>query len=1052
MAGTPTAPTINWLYVVDPTHIDVDWSNGQDYVINQPGWLDIESKPDGGSYVQIAHIPYTPFMYCHFYGSGFMDGTKYYFKMRYEWTNPDPPYEQLYTDYSSEANAISLLPSPTGLNLHANDEDVWLYWNDESQNETGFEIWRDGSLIHTTGPNETSYNNTGLTKGTKYAYKVRAVNAIINSEFTAEVEITTGDSPNAPSDLEGHATAKTTGQLNYQDNSDNESGFKIYISTNGSDFSLHDTIATPNIETYAITGLTQNTHYWFKVCAYQTWGGNSDWSNTVNFWTFADIGQPTNVQLFPVSGTVCDGTFEDNSDAEDDHRLELKVGGGAYSEVLTLAANVTHFRLTGLTAGTTIYVKIRAKAGAAYSAYSDEVSAAMLTTPATPTALAFSEHKDVWARIVWTAADLTCRTVIAKSTNGTDYTDIAEIDIGIQEFKATGLTAGAAVWFKIKHKNGYASGSYSTAASHTMDAAYEPTAFERLMRRPKAEIVWRLKVNPSMVLAGWTLTSGVTYEQTIQDRGIDIEAVYENGTAYTEKTSIATVEATASTFWFDYFNRKLYIHTSGGTAPGNYLLIGSFWMYFTNWQGAGSEQTITAGGITFHPLPLLKSENIPSISEEIQPYFEGNFTLSTATISLINGYINKQPFFDRLAEKYIWLGRKAILEVGGPDFTDAEFEPVRTGRIGDWSINDQAFTLNLTDLREGLQCAIPKDQYQLSEFPNMDTNLKDQYRPFGFGTITDAPAKCIDTVNRIFEFHNGHCHSVIQVTQNGTVLVADTDYWIDYHRGRITLCKTLEYQSSDRILVDFYGQVNSCNNLIVTGAEIFKYVFNEFMGVDNSELDLDSIYETKYSRTTTLGAYFYKGTGNTGSDSVIKTIEHSIRAYSFQDGQGRIGLKVALTAAPTDIKYVASTQIFSISKAQNKESLYGRVHVHYNENPSTERYQWITKPLNVLNWMYGAQGDESVAENLQQLDIYTYLPTEALANTLGDEVVELLERKYIDLETSGVLYPCKAGDLFYLNRDRYYDLAGTANNKLMRIISITKAANGRRVSVKVEEV
>jgi hypothetical protein len=215
---------------------------------------------------------------------------------------------------------------------------------------------------------------------------------------------------------------------------------------------------------------------------------------------------------------------------------------------------------------------------------------------------------------------------------------------------------------------------------------------------------------------------------------------------------------------------------------------------------------------------------------------------------------------------------------------------------------------------------------------------------------------------------------------------------------------------------------------------------------------LDSIYETKYARTTALAAYFYKGSGNTGSDAVIKTIEHSIRAYSFQDGQGRIGLKVALTTAPTDIKYVASTQIFSISKIQNRESLYGRVHVHYNENPSTERYQWINKPLNISNWMYGLQGDETIAENLQQLDIYTYLPAEADANSLGDEIVALLAKKPVQIETSGVLYPCKAGDLFYLNRDRYYDLAGTANNKLMRIISITKQASGRRVSVTAEEV
>jgi titin len=1049
MSGIPpTAPSSVSCTVIDASHIDVRWTNGSNYTANQPGWLDIERKPDGGGYAQVGQIEYSPGMTCLFQDGSLADGTKYWYRVRFEWTNPESPYEQLYTSYSGEASETTFLSIPTGLNLHSGDDLVYLFWNDESQNESGFEIYRDGALIHTTAANTESYINTGLSRSTKYKYKIRAVNAVMQSGFSAEIETTTGDSPNAPSNLTGYGTTTTRARLNWEDNAENETGFKVYISTNGADFTLHATITTPNIETYLVTGLTSLTHYWFKVYAYN--GSGDSWpSNTADLWTLAGISTPTNVQLFPVSGTVLDGTFEDNSELEDDHRLELKVGAGSYSEVLTIAANVTSFRLTGLTAGTTCYVKIRAKQAAAYSAYSAEATTVMLDTPGTPTALAVSEHKDTWIGLVWTAASLICRTVIAKSLNGADYTDIAEIDVGIQEFRATGLTTGAPYWFKVKHKNGKGEGSYCTAVTHTTDASYEPTAFEKLMRRPMAEILWRLKVNPSMVLEGWTLTSGVTYEQTIGERGIDIEAVYENGEAYAEKTSIATVEATAATFWFDYFTRKLYIHTSDGIAPSNYFLTASFWLYFTNWQEAGAETIFNDN----YYLPFLKSENIPSISEAIQPYYEGNFTLSMASIALINGVINKQPFFDRLVERYNWLNRKAVLEVGGLDFADADFmPPIRTGIISDWLIDDATFTLNLTDLREGLQCSIPRDQYKIEDFPNMDSNLQDQYRPFGFGTITNAPGKCIDTINRIYEFHNGRIKSVTQVMQNGTALSAGTDYWIDYQRGRVTLAKTLTYQTSDIILIDFIGQVNSCDTAITNGGDIFKYIFNNFLGLDNSELNLDSINETRYARTTALAAYFYKDSGNSGSDNVIKTIEHSIRAYTFQDGWGRIGLRVARTTAPTDIKYVGNTQIFSIAKAQTRESLYGRVHVHYNENPQTERYQWINKTLNVLNWKYGPQGDESTSENLQQLDIYTYLPTEADANLLGDEIVDLLEKKVVSLETSGILYPCQAGDLFYLSRNRYYDSAGTANNKLMRIISITKQAGNRRCSITAEEV
>lgn len=1056
MSGTPpTAPSAVNLIVIDASHIDVRWTNGAYYNNWEPLWLCIERKPDGGGYAEIARVSYYSGMVCLFRDGALADGTKYYYKIRAEYTNDAPPPDTLYTDYSSEASAATYLPAPDGLNCHAGDTDVWLFFNDNSQNEEGFAIYRKTptqlyfSPVGYTGPNEESWHDTGLSRSTKYIYHVFAFNSVTFSGPSNDAEVTTGDSPNAPSNLSGYGTATTKARLNYKDNSDNEQGFHIYISTNGSDFTLHATISTPNIETYLVTGLTSLTHYWFRVYAYNT-SGDSWPSNTVDLWTLAGISTPTNVKLYPISGTVLDGTFEDNSELEDDHRLELKVGTGSYNEILTIAANVTSFRLTGLTAGTTCYVKIRAKQAAAYSAYSAEVSAVMLDTPATPTNLAVSEHKDTWIRIGWVATDLSCRTIIAKSANGSDYADIASIDEGIQEFKVTGLSAGTPYWFKVKHINGKGAGSYSTPATHTTDVSYEPTAFEKIMRRPNAKIVWRLKVNPSMELAGWTLVAGKTYayEMTIEERGIDIEAVYENGVAYGEKTTLNGVEGVVKTFYFDYWNRKLYVHTSGGDIPNHYFLIGSFWLYFTNWQETGDE-TIFDDKYYF---PFLKTENIPSISEEIQPYYEGNFTLSTASISLINGIINKRPFFDRLSERYLWLNKKAMLEVGGRDFQDQEFELVRTGIIGDWTITDSLFTLNLTDPREGLQCAIPRDQYKIEDFPNMDTSLQDQYRPFGFGTITNAVGRCIDTVNRIFEFHNGRCKSVTQTTQNGTALAVGTDYWVDYQRGRITLAKGLAYQTSDIILIDFVGQVNSIDNAITNGGDIFKYVFNNFLGLNDSELNLDSINETRYARTTELAAYFYKRSGNSGSDNAIKTIEHSIRAYAFQDAQGRIGLKIAATTAPTDIKYVGNNQIFSISKSQNKESLYGRVHVHYNENPQTERYQWINKPLNILTWKYGPKGEDTISENLQQLDIYTYLTSEVDANNLGDEIVNLVEKKTIDLETSGILFPCRAGDLFYLSRDRYYDSAGMANNKLMRIISITKQTTNRRVSVKAEEV
>lgn len=64
-----------------------------------------------------------------------------------------------------------------------------LTWNDNSTNETGFEIYRstkpydDFLLIARTGPNTTSYADTALKQSTTYYYRIRAVNQYGESEF-----------------------------------------------------------------------------------------------------------------------------------------------------------------------------------------------------------------------------------------------------------------------------------------------------------------------------------------------------------------------------------------------------------------------------------------------------------------------------------------------------------------------------------------------------------------------------------------------------------------------------------------------------------------------------------------------------------------------------------------------------------------------------------------------------------------------------------------------------------------------------------------------------
>jgi hypothetical protein len=88
------------------------------------------------------------------------------------------------------------------LNLSAltlNRSSVRITWSDASDNETGFEVWRSTTtntnyqLVTTLPAGTTTYTNGSLAAGTKYFYKVRAINASGQSPYSVEVATATFD-------------------------------------------------------------------------------------------------------------------------------------------------------------------------------------------------------------------------------------------------------------------------------------------------------------------------------------------------------------------------------------------------------------------------------------------------------------------------------------------------------------------------------------------------------------------------------------------------------------------------------------------------------------------------------------------------------------------------------------------------------------------------------------------------------------------------------------------------------------------------------------------
>jgi hypothetical protein len=173
-----------------------------------------------------------------------------------------------------------------------------LSWADNSNNETEFRIERKtGSggtyaQIAIVGAGVTTYQNTGLSSGTTYFYRVRACNAVGCSSFSNEDSAATQQSaPNAPTNLT--ASTVSTGApsargivLEWMDNATNETRYEVYRSTT-TGFVPADTnriaSALPaNTTTYLDnTGLTTGTVYYYRVRACNAVGcsGSSNQAN-----------------------------------------------------------------------------------------------------------------------------------------------------------------------------------------------------------------------------------------------------------------------------------------------------------------------------------------------------------------------------------------------------------------------------------------------------------------------------------------------------------------------------------------------------------------------------------------------------------------------------------------------------------------------------------------------------------------------------------------------------------------------------------------------------
>jgi WD40-like Beta Propeller Repeat len=186
-------------------------------------------------------------------------------------------------------------PSNTHLAV-VSDSRIDVYWQDNSANETGFEVHRsaDGAnglftRIASTAASVTARSDLGLNSSTQYCYKIRAFKTADGqtrySSFSNTACATTlaPPPPNAPTNTYALAVSDSRIDVSWQDNSANETGFEVQRSATGATGTFAPVATTAaGVTAWSDLGLNPSTQYCYIARAFIAANSQASYSDFSN--------------------------------------------------------------------------------------------------------------------------------------------------------------------------------------------------------------------------------------------------------------------------------------------------------------------------------------------------------------------------------------------------------------------------------------------------------------------------------------------------------------------------------------------------------------------------------------------------------------------------------------------------------------------------------------------------------------------------------------------------------------------------------------------------
>jgi hypothetical protein len=276
-----------------------------------------------------------------------------------------------------------------GADIVTNDGlECWINVNRRLEQVLAHELGHTLGLSHScgddeSGPCDTNVKNDALMRAQAHN---DSRGASLRSDDVAAINKLYGNGvdagpPSPPSNLQATSQPGNGVQLQWQDNSTDETSFRVERRTGGGSFGdIHGTgvNATAYFDTTAAPGVT----YTYRVRAING-AGSSAYSNLATV-TMAGEQTPSNLAATATGSFAVTLTWNDNAASETGYSVEARLGTGDFDLIASLPANSQGYNATGLFPDSPYFFRVRSTGGQGNSNYSNVAETRTQLAPITP--------------------------------------------------------------------------------------------------------------------------------------------------------------------------------------------------------------------------------------------------------------------------------------------------------------------------------------------------------------------------------------------------------------------------------------------------------------------------------------------------------------------------------------------------------------------------------------------------------------------------------------------------------------------------------------------